>query len=77
MAPITSKTLVNSRSSKVVNIASMKLMKKIFAGPDRARIVPGRIVPGNVTKMLTAKATGNFHRRHSRAMRFPDAQLRI
>jgi hypothetical protein len=77
MAPFTSKTLVNSRFSKVVNIASMKLMKKIFAGTDRAGIIPGQIVPGNAMKMRTPKATANFHQRHFGAMRFPNAQLRI
>jgi hypothetical protein len=30
-APLTSKVLVNSRWNKVVNIASTKMMKKIFA----------------------------------------------
>jgi hypothetical protein len=34
LCPITSKTLVNRHSNKVVNIASTKLMKRIFGLRD-------------------------------------------
>jgi hypothetical protein len=41
---ITSKALVNGHSNKVVNIASTKMMKKVFAGSsviEFQRIMPG------------------------------------
>jgi hypothetical protein len=72
-ALVTSKTLVNRRSNKVVNIASTKMMKKIFVSPFSLRHFAGlfltEILPAPKYRVEQQKARGNLSPRAANCAR--------